>query len=114
MNIRLRKETLTFNELERILSFLGHRIMVLGNDGQPLRHYGNSKGPRLTSKINGKVYDTSKASLLDSMNDRELYVDTTGQEFVVYRLPGGKGIIRADPVAIEGFKRAVNNTPANR
>ena len=56
LNIRLRKGTLTYNELEKALSFLGHRIMVLDGDGQPLRHYGNSTGPRLTRRIGGKVY----------------------------------------------------------
>ena len=39
LNIRLRKGTFTYNELEKALSFLGHRIVVLDDDGQSLLHY---------------------------------------------------------------------------
>lgn len=114
LNIRLRKGTFTYNELEKALSFLGHRIMVLDDDGQSLRHYGNSKGPRATCTINGKVYDTSKASLLETTegtdssreNDyEELYVDTDGQMFVVYRVGNGKPIVTTSNRAIEKFRK---------
>ena len=123
LNIRLRKGTLTYNELEKALSFLGHRIMVLDDDGQPLRHYGNSTGPRLTRRIGGKVYDTSKASLIESTASKdagsvaeyeELYVDASGKEFVAHRLQNGKGTISADPVAVEVFKRGTSATSAHR
>lgn len=116
MNIRLRKETLTYNELEKALTFLGCRITVQDDDGQALRHYGNSKEPRLTRQIGGKMFDTSKASLIESTSGadafsmtefKELYVDTTGQEFVAYRFPGGRGTISTDPAAIEGFKKTL-------
>ena len=123
LNIRLRKGTLTYNELEKALSFLGHRIMVLDDDGQPLRHYGNSTGPRLTRRIGGKVYDTSKASLIESTASKdagsvaeyeELYVDAAGREFVAYRLPNGKGSISAAPAAVEVFKRGMITPSAHR
>ena len=117
LNIRLRKGTLTYNELEKALSFLGHRIMVLDDDGQPLRHYGNSTGPRLTRRIGGKVYDTSKASLIESTASKEyeeLYVDAAGREFVAYRLPNGKGSISAEPAAVEVFKRGMITPSAHR
>lgn len=123
LNIRLRKGTLTYNELERALSFLGHRIVVLDDDGQPLRHYGNSTGPRLTRRIGGKVYDTSKASLIESTAGKdagsvaeyeELYVDAAGQEFVAHRLSNGKGTISADLAAVEVFKRGMSTPSAHR
>lgn len=123
LNIRLRKGTITYDELEKALSFLGHRIMVLGDDGQPLRHYGNSTSPRLTRRIGGKVYDTSKASLIKSMTGKdagsvaeykELYVDTAGQEFVAYRLSDGTGTISTDPATIGGFKKGMSLHSAHR
>ena len=123
LNIRLRRETLTYNELEKALAFLGCRITVLDDDGQTLRHYGNSKGAKLTGQIGGKMFDTSKASLIESTSGtdagsvaefKELYVDATGQKFVAYRLPGGRGTISIDPAAIEGFKKTQCDTPTQR
>lgn len=114
LNIRLRKGTLTFNELEKALSFLGHRITVLDDDGRPLLHYGNGKGPRATCTIGGKVYDTSKASLLETTKGtdasretdcEELYVDTDGQMFVVYRVGNRKPIVTTSDRAIEKFRK---------
>lgn len=114
LNIRLRKGTLTYNELDKALSFLGHRIAVVENDGQALRHYGNSSSPRATRTINGKLYDTSKASLVDTtkgtspgkdVDFEELYVDTDGQMFVVYRIGNGKPIVSTSKRAIEKFRK---------
>ena len=102
---------------------LSPSTIPLSDDGQPLRHYGNSTGPRLTRRIGGKVYDTSKASLIESTAGKdagsvaeyeELYVDAAGQEFVAHRLSNGKGTISADLAAVEVFKRGMSTPSAHR
>ena len=69
------------------------------------------------------MYDTSKASLIESTASKdagsvaeyeELYVDAAGREFVAYRLPNGKGSISAEPAAVEVFKRGMITPSAHR
>lgn len=118
LNIRLRNGTLTLDEVEKALDFLGHSIIILDSDGHSLIHYGNSTSPRLTRTINGRVYDTSKASLIASTKDQdsdsveeysELYVDTDGQEFVAYHFANGRGTISVDPEAVDRFTKTMED-----
>lgn len=112
LNIRLRNGTLTLDEVDKALDFLGHSIIILDSDGCSLRHYGNSPSPRLSRTINGRVYDTSKAHLIASTKDQdadnveeysELYSDIDGEQFVAYHFANGRGTISTDPEAIDRF-----------
>ena len=118
MNIRLRKDSLSFSEVEKALEFLGHRVVVQNDNGDVLLHYGNSAAPRLTCNVNGLVYDTSRSSLIASkkgdspegIDERiELYVDTAGREFVVYRFADGRGAITVAPAVIKRMKSERND-----
>ena len=122
MNIRLRKGTLTFNELDKALEFLGCRIVVGDDEGRPLQHYGNGTTPKLTRSIGGKVYDTSKASLIATTKDSdadsvdeymELYVDTSGKRFVAFRFQNSRGAISIDPAAIDRFTKSTSDHTAS-
>lgn len=102
LNIRLKNNSLTFDELAKALGYSGYRVEMTNADGLSLPHFGNSKSPRIVKMVDGVRYDTSKAeSICDNrtlnidMIYMELFRNEEGRFFMAYYqlCEGGRNMI---------------------
>ena len=109
---RLKRNTLTFDELSKALGFCGFTAKLVDDQGREVPNLNNSTSPRVVQMVDGVTYDTSKAeSLCDDKAQRsedyysELFQDASGAFFVVhYQVwEGGKSTIT--PVSKNGAQR---------
>lgn len=61
---RLKNGTLTFDELNKALGFVGYSVKMVSNTGSELPALGNSGSPRVVQMVGGVTYDTSKSESL--------------------------------------------------
>lgn len=99
---RLKRNTLTFDELSKALGFCGFTAKLLDDQGREVPNLNNSTSPRVVQMVDGVTYDTAKAeSLCDSKAQdgeeffTELFQDASGEFFVVHyqAWEGGKSTI---------------------
>ena len=109
---RLRRGTLTFDELTKALSFCGYTVKLLDSQGREIPNLNNSTSPRVVRVVDGVSYDTAKAeSLCDDkamMGEdfyTELFQDASGAFFVVHDQvwEGGKSTL--SPVSKNAAQR---------
>ena len=88
---RLKNDTLTFDELNKALGFVGYSVKMVSNTGDELPALGNSSSPRVVQMVFGVTYDTSKAESLCTSKEHpddklymELFKDPSGAYFLVY------------------------------
>ena len=88
---RLKNDTLTFDELNKALGFVGYSVKMVSNTGDELPALGNSSSPRVVKMVFGVTYDTSKAESLGTSKEHpddklymELFKDPSGAYFLVY------------------------------
>ena len=109
---RLRRGTLTFDELAKALGYCGYTAKLLDDQGREVPNLNNSTSPRIIRVVDGVTYDTSKAeSLCDDKAKMgedfytELFQDSSGEFFVVhYQIwEGGKSTL--SPVSKNAAQR---------
>lgn len=88
---RLKNGTLTFDELNKALGFVGYSVKMVSSTGSEPPDLGNSGSPRVVQMVGGVTYDTSKAESLctskETPDDKlymELFKDPSGAYFLAY------------------------------
>ena len=92
LSARLKNNSLTFDELQKALAFLGYEAKIVDADGQEIREPADDPDGRTAQMIGGVVYDTDKAKKLGSSkrspSDKsfiDLYRAQDGSYFLVNR-----------------------------
>ena len=88
---RLKNDTLTFDELNKALGFVGYSVKMVSSTGSELLDLGNSGSPRVVQMVDGVTYDTGKAESLCTSKEHpddklymELFKDQSGAYFLAY------------------------------
>jgi transcriptional regulator with XRE-family HTH domain len=88
---RLKNDTLTFDELNKALGFVGYSVKMVSSTGSELLDLGNSGSPRVVQMVGGVTYDTGKAESLCTSKEHpddklymELFKDQSGAYFLAY------------------------------
>lgn len=88
---RLKNDTLTFDELNKALGFVGYSVKMVSSTGSELLDLVNSGSPRVVQMVGGVTYDTGKAESLCTSKEHpddklymELFKDQSGAYFLAY------------------------------
>ena len=91
LHSRLKNDSVSYEELVKMMGFCGYEVKVLDADGNELEVKTGSTSPRLVKMVDGVTYDTGKAESIctskKSPDDEfytELFKDASGAYFVAY------------------------------
>ena len=112
LNSRLKNDSLSFNEVVRMMAICGYEVKLLNADGEEPVEAEDTGSPRVSKMVDGVPYDTSKAESLctsrsadDDEFFMELFKDVSGGYFVVYYELWEGGHHHISPVSREGAQK---------
>ena len=81
LSSRLKNGTLTFDELNKALGFVGYSVKMVSSTGSEPPDLGNSGSPRVVQMVGGVTYDTSKTmnNFKKGMEESEAEDETTAK-----------------------------------
>lgn len=110
LSSRLKNDSLSVEETDNALRFCGYSLKVVDEEEREPLKMGNTKNPRVSKMVNGKLRDTDKAESLLTIEIApnmclfaELFVDADGEHFMVYQ---GSGLTQSSVVADISCKAA--------
>ena len=109
---RLKADTLTFDELNKALGFVGYSVKMVSSTGAEIPALENSSSPRVVQMVDGTTYDTGKAESLCTSKGHpedkfymELFKDPSGAYFLAYYQVWEGGHNSISPLGKEASKR---------
>ena len=109
---RLKADTLTFDELNKALGFVGYSVKMVSSTGAEIPALGNSSSPRVVQMVDGTTYDTGKAESLctskETPEDKlymELFKDPSGAYFLAYYQVWDGGYNCISPISKSAAKK---------
>lgn len=109
---RLKKNSLSFDEMTKAMSFAGYAVKLVDSDGKEVPDLDNSSSPKVVQEVGGKTYDTCKAVSLCTSREHpdddlymELFRDASGEFFVAYYQLWEGGHNHISPVSTEAARK---------